>query len=128
MISNVPEDRFLGVGWEAKNITGVRDGAVVAPFLEQLAVFGDLVLPFLGGNEIVGIDILKSNEHMARAGLRSFLYEIRNLVAERVDLNGKDEIRKFGLAQVDETIEQQFPVAIARKIVVGDMKQLMFCA
>ena len=85
-------------------------------------------MPFLGGNEIVGIDILKSNEHMARAGLRSFLYEIRNLVAERVDLNGKDEIRKFGLAQVDETIEQQFPVAIARKIVVGDMKQLMFCA
>ena len=50
---DVAEDRFLGVAREAKNIAGISDGAVLAPLLQHLAIFGDLVLPLLGGDQIV---------------------------------------------------------------------------
>ncbi|MGA7347654.1 MAG: hypothetical protein WA796_24325 [Pseudolabrys sp.] len=38
----------------------------------------------------------------------------------RVDLDGEDEVGEFRLAQVNETIEQHFPINIARKIIVSD--------
>src|SRR5262249_1091075 len=36
------------------------------------------------------------------------------------DLDGKAKARKLSLAQLDDTIKQQFPIAIARKIIIGD--------
>jgi hypothetical protein len=56
---------------------------VLAPFLQRLPVVGDLVLAFLGWDEIVRIDVLQSDEHPADACLRGLLDEIRDLVAER---------------------------------------------
>jgi hypothetical protein len=38
---------------------------VLAPFLQHLPVVGDLVLAFLGWDEIVRIDVLQSDEHPA---------------------------------------------------------------
>ena len=35
---DVPQDRFLGVVGKSKNIAGVGDGAVVAPFLEHFPI------------------------------------------------------------------------------------------
>ena len=90
---DVAQDRFLGVGGKAEDIAGIGDGAVVAPLLQHLAVFGDLVLPLLGGDEIVGIDVLEPDEDAAHAGLRRLLDEVRDLVAERVDLDGEADVR-----------------------------------
>jgi len=57
---------------------------VLAPFLDHFPVFSDLVLPFLGRDQVVGIDVLETDENMANAGLRRLLDEFRNLVTERV--------------------------------------------
>ena len=91
---DVAQDRFLGVGREAEDVAGVGDGAVVAPLLQHLAVFGDLVLPLLGGDQIVGIDVLEPDEHAPHAGLRRLLDEVRDLVAQRVDLDGEADARE----------------------------------
>src|SRR5262245_7389767 len=95
---NVTKNRFLGVGGKAYNIARMGDGAVIAPLLQQLPVFGDLILPFLGSDQIVGIDVLQPDKDMARSRLRGLLDEIRNLVTERVDLDREDEIRILDLA------------------------------
>ena len=89
---DVAKDRLLGVGRKAENIAGIGDGAGLAPFLNHFAILGDLVLPFLGGDQIVRVDIFEPDEDVANAGLRRLLDEIRNLVAERVDLDGEDEV------------------------------------
>ena len=86
---DIAHDRFLGVAGKAENIAGISDGAVVAPFLQHLPVFGDLVLPLLGGNQIVRIDVLKPDEDAAHTSLRRLLDEVRDFVAERVDLDGE---------------------------------------
>ena len=121
---DVANDRFLGVAGEAEDIAGVGDGAVVAPLLQHLAVFGDLVLALLGGDQVVGIDVLEPDEDAADAGLRRLLDEVRNLVAERVDLDGEAELGKFAVAQLDQPVEQDLPVAVAGEIVVGDEEPL----
>ena len=79
---------------------------MIAPLLQHLAVLGDLVLPLLGCNEIVGVDVLKSDENAAHASLRRFFDEIRNFVAERVDLDCEAKAGKLGLAQMNKTVEQ----------------------
>ena len=77
-------------------------------------------MPLLGCNEIIGVDVLKSDENAAHASLRRFFDEIRNLVAKRVDLDCKAKAGKLGLAQINEAVEQQFPIAITREIVIRD--------
>ena len=74
-----------------RNIAGIGDGAVLAPFLDHFPVFGDLVLPFLGRDQVVGVDVLETDENMANACPRCLLDEIRNLVTERVDLDRENE-------------------------------------
>src|SRR6185312_13108833 len=115
---NVAGDRFLRIGRETENIAGIGNCAVIAPLLQHFAILGDLVLPLLGCNEIVGIDVLKSDENTSHSGLRRFFDEVRNLVAERVDLDCKSKTRKLGLAQMNKAVEQQFPIAIPREIII----------
>src|SRR5262245_4881779 len=97
---------------------------MVAPFLQHLAVVGDFVLPFLGGNEIVGVDVLKPDEYPANTGFRRLLDEIRDLVTERIDLDGKSDVRTAFRPQLDQAVEQQLPMAIAGEVVVGDEESL----
>ena len=120
-------DSLVSAG-KAEDIAGIGDGAVLAPFLQHLAIFGDLVLPFLGRDQVVGVDVLEPDEDAAHAGLCRLLDEIRNLVAERVDLDGEAEFGNSVLRRCDDPIEQHFPVAVAREIVVRDEEALMFCA
>ena len=110
------------------DVAGTGDGTVLAPFLQHLPVVSDLVLALLGRDEIVRVDVLQSNEHSADACLRCLLDEIRDLVAQRVDLNGEANLRAIARAQLDQTVEQQLPIAVTSEIVVGDEKPLMFWA
>src|SRR6202453_2744023 len=116
---DVAQDRLFRVGWEAEDVAGESDGAVRAPFLQHHPIFGDLVLPLLGGDEILGVDVLKPDEHAFDAGGRRLLDEVLDLVAERVDLDGEADVDAF-LLQLDHSVEQNFPVAVAGEIVVGD--------
>ena len=116
---DVAQDRFLGVAGEAQNVAGVGDGAVLAPLLQHVAVFGDLVLALLGREQIVGIDVLKSDEDPPHAGRRRLLDEIGDAMAERVDLDGETDLQS--LARVARSAGRTaFPIAVAGEIVVGD--------
>ena len=53
----------------------------------------------------------------ARFGL---LDEVRNLVAQRVDLDHEAERNLVDLAQLGEPVEDRLPVLVAGEIVVGD--------
>ena len=55
---------------------------------------------------------------------RRLLDEVRNLVAERIDLDGEADLREFAVAQLDQAVEEHFPVAVAGEIVVGDEEPL----
>src|SRR5277367_1989565 len=90
-----------------------------APLLQHDAIFGDLVLPLLGGDEILGVDVLKPDEDPPRSRLGRLLDEIRDLVAERVDLDGEAAVDALVL-KLDHPVEQDLPVAVAGEIVVGD--------
>ena len=116
-------DRFLGIGRKTENVTGIGDGAGVAPFLQHFSILGNFVLPLLGGDQIFRVDVFKPDEDAAHAGGGSLLDEIRDLVAERIDLDGKSDIEPF-LAQQDHAVEQDFPILVAGEIVVGDEEAL----
>jgi len=68
---------------------------VGAPLLQHGAVFGDLVLPLLGRDQILGIDILKPDEHATHTRARCLLDEVWNLVTERVDLDREAAVNAF---------------------------------
>ena len=66
---------------------------MIAPLLQHFPIVGDLVLPLLGGDQVVGIDVLQPDEHPPDTGLRGLLDEVRNLVAQRIDLDRKADLR-----------------------------------
>ena len=121
---DIAQDRFLAVGGEAENVAGIGDGAVVAPHLQHLAVFGDLVLPFLGGDQVVRVDVLEPDEGAPHAGFGRLLDEARNLVAERIDLDGEADVHALADPHLDHAVEQRLPILVAREIVVGDEEAL----
>ena len=116
---DVAQDRFLRVGRKAEDVAGVGQGAVGAPLLQHHAIFGDLVLALLGGDQILGIDVFEPDEHAPDARRGRLLDEVRDLVAERVDLDGEADVDAF-LLELDHPVEQDLPVAVAGEIVVGD--------
>ena len=121
---DIAQDRFLGVGGKAEDVAGIGDGAVVAPLLQHLAVFGDLVLPLLGGDQVVRIDVLQPDEDAPHAGLGRLLDEARDLVAERIDLDGEADVHALAVPHLDQAVEQRLPILVAREIVVGDEEPL----
>ena len=90
------------------------------PGLQHLAVFGDLVLALLGGQKIVGIDVLKSDEHAVDAGPTRLVDEVRDTMALGVDLDDQRYADAFVLPQLDQPVEEEFPVLVAGHVVVGD--------
>ena len=64
----------------------------------------------------------KPDEDEGSAGARRLLDEIRNAMAERVDLQDQLDAEFFAFAQFDQPVEDGFPVAVAGEIVVGDEK------
>ena len=119
---DVLADRFRRVGGEAENIAGIGDDADVLPGQQHVAVFGDLVLLLLRRREIARIDVLEPDENLPDAGAGGLLDEIRNLVTERVDLDGDAEIHVLAQPQLDDAVEDRLPVLVAREIVVRDQE------
>ena len=89
---------------------------------QHLAVFPDLVLALLGAEEQFRIDVLEPDEHERCAGARRLLDEVRDAMAERVDLQDQLDPEFVAFAQFDQPVEDRFPVAVAGEIVVGDKK------
>ena len=67
-----------------------------------------------------GIDVLEPDEHCVAAGARRLLDEVRDPVAQRVDLQDQLDPEAFVLAQIDQAVEDRLPIAVPGEIVVGD--------
>jgi len=52
---DITQDGLLPIAGKSDDVPGASDGSVLMPLLQHRAVFGDLVLAFLGRQEIVGI-------------------------------------------------------------------------
>ena len=117
---DVASNRFRRVAGEAEDVSGINEDALRLPGEQHLAVFGDLVLLFLGRRQIVGIDVLQPEEHARDAGLLRLLDEAIDLVAHGIDLNHDAERNLVDLAQLRQPIEDRLPFLVAREIIVGD--------
>ena len=124
MISRSWRIEFRRVVLEAEDVAGEGHDADPLPLEQHLAVLGDLVLPLLGGDQIRRVDVLKADEHAGDAGAPRLLDEVRDLVAERVDLDHEADIHAVLFAQLDDPVVDRFPVLVAREIVVGDEEAL----
>ena len=116
---DVAQDRFLRIRREAEDVAGESECAVRPPLLQHDAIFGDLVLPLFGGDEVLGVDVLKPDKDAPGPRLGRLLDEVRDLMAERVDLDGEAAMDAFVL-KLDHPVEKDLPVAVAGEIVVGD--------
>jgi len=83
---DIAENGLLCVAGKSDDVAGTGDGSVPMPLLQHCAVFGDLVLPLLGRQEIVGIDVLQIDKDAPDTGPCRLLDEVRNSVAQRVHL------------------------------------------
>ncbi len=117
MSCSIEFDRILR---KAEDVAAEGNNAGGAPRLQHGAVFADLVLPLLGVQQVGGVDGLQADEHAPAAGAPAFLDEVRDLVGQRIDLDQEAERDLLALAQVDDAIENGFPLPVAREIVVGD--------
>jgi hypothetical protein len=50
------------------------------------------------------------------------LDEMRNAVTQRVDLQDQPDLEILAFAQFDQAVEDRFPVAVAREVIVGNEK------
>src|SRR5581483_8259184 len=117
---DVLRDRFKRVVREADDVARISDHMRRFPSQQHLAVLGDPVLTLLGGHKIRGIYVLKADEHPPDACTSTLLYEVRNAVAQRVDLDDQPELQFLRLAQFNEPVEDGLPFSVASEIVVGD--------
>src|SRR5262249_8297931 len=117
---DVASNSLCGVRGETQDVARERDYALRLPGQQHPSIFGDLVLPFLGPREVVGIDILKTDEHARDTCAFRFLDEIRDLVAQCVDLDHEAERDCVSLAQQDEAVEDRLPFSVPREVVIGD--------
>ena len=117
---DVVHHRFKRVVREADDIAGIGDDPRRLPRQQHLAVFRDLVLPLLGAHQVRRIDILQTDEDALDAGAGALFHEVRQLVAQRIDLDDDADRHLLLFAQVDQAVEDRLPVLVAREIVVGD--------
>src|SRR6185312_8186605 len=107
---DVPQNGIDCIVRKAKDIPGVGDDARSLPGQQHRPVFSDPVLALFGARQIIRIDVLEPDEDAPHAGLGAFLYEIRQLVAERIDLNNEADMEILYLPQMYEAIENGFPI------------------
>ena len=83
-------------------------------------IFGDPVLVLLHVNQVLRIDALEPDEHVAAAGAGRLVDEVRDLVRQHVDLDQEVQAVAALLAQLDHAVEDRLPIAVASEVVVGD--------
>src|SRR5208337_2004030 len=93
------------VGGKTKDIARPGHHLDPPPSLQHDAIFPDLVLPLLGALERFGIDVLEPDEDRVAAGARRLLDEVRNLMAQRVDLQDQLDPEALVLPQIDQAVE-----------------------
>src|SRR5690606_10773479 len=69
---------------------------------------------------VVGVYVLQADEHPADAGAFALRDEVRDLVAERVDLDHQPDAHALALPERYDPVEDDLPVLVAGEIVVGD--------
>src|SRR6516164_9679064 len=117
---DVAQNRFDCVVRKAKNVAGISDHACCLPGQQHLTIFGDLVLPLLGAEQVLRVDILKADEYAPYARPRAFFDEVRQAVAEGIDLDDETDVELVDLPQPDQPIEDGFPLLVASEIVIGN--------
>ena len=75
---------------------------------------------FLAASRLSGIDVLQPDEDAGDAGALGLGDEIRDFVAQRVDLDQEAHVHAVFLAQFDDAVEDRLPVLVAGEIVVGN--------
>ena len=105
---------------EAQDVAGIGDHARSLPREQHVAILGDAVLPLLRLQQVVGVDVLQPDEHTRHAGTRGLFNEIRQLVAQGVDLDDQADLDAVALADLDDPVEDRLPVLVACEIIVGD--------
>ncbi len=88
--------------------------------LQHRAIFGDLVLVLFSRQQVIRVDVFEPDKDTPDAGLRHLLDKVRDAVTQRIDLDRKGELQIMGGAHRDQAVGQLLPIAVARKIVVGD--------
>ena len=121
---DVALDRFLGVVRKAENIAGIGDDTVPFPGLKHGPIVRDPVLPLLRAEQTIGIDVFEADKDARDACALRLLDEAWDLMAERIHLDDELDLDSLLLAQRDQAIEERFPIAIAREIVVREEKAL----
>src|SRR3982074_3157145 len=77
---------------------------------------------FLAPAKIGRIDVFQADKYAPYPRARTLFHEIRQLVTQRIDLDDKADFEFRLLAQIDQAIEDRFPVLVAGKVVIGDEK------
>src|SRR5689334_14757163 len=94
------------------------------PRKKHLAVIGYFILAFLGPQQAVRIDILEADEDPFDPRTSRLGNKIRQFMAERIDLDDKADLEALTFAQLDQLIEDRFPVLIPGEIVVRDKETI----
>src|SRR5688572_16948962 len=121
---DVMHDRLASIAGESEDVTAVGHDPGLFPCEQHLSIIRDLVLAFLSSEQIVRVDILQTDIRALYAGSLTLWDEVLDLVAEGVDLDDEADVQLLDLAKLDQTVENNFPILIAREVVVGDKKRV----
>ena len=116
----VAPDGIHRVERKAQNVADVRGNIGVAIRLNQVPVLVHLVLFLSGRRQIARIDAFHADEHVDAAGLPRFRDEVLDLPRKHVDLHHELDRNALFVAQLDQRVENGFPVFVAREIIVGE--------
>src|SRR3954452_11727148 len=84
---DVAQHRVLRIARKAYNITGASYGTMLTPFLQHGSVFSDLVLAFLTGKQVIGINVFQPDKDAAHPRGGRLFDKVWNPMAQRVDLD-----------------------------------------
>jgi hypothetical protein len=73
--------------------------------LQHPAIVGDLVLAFLGRQQVVGIDVFLPDEHAEHASPPRLVDEVSDLMTLRVDLDDQGQLDVLVLLELTQPVE-----------------------
>ena len=117
---DVVPHRLRRIVRKSDNIAGQGPDSDGFPCQQHCPVLGDLVLPLLRRQQIGRIDVLEPDEDSGHARPFRFLDEIRDPMAQGVNLDHEPNVHAVAFTQLDDSIVDRFPIAVAGKVVVGD--------
>src|SRR6266404_9382801 len=121
---NVAPDGLGCVVRESEDVTRVSDRTRGLPSEQELPILGDLVLPLFGGYQRIRIHAFNPDEHAGYARLRALFNEVRDLVAQRIDLDHQTDADAPLRAQFDDAVKDGLPVLIAGEVVISDKEAM----